>query len=188
MAKAELPWIDLETTGLNAESEVILEIGIALTDKWGTVIDSDSWVVHDSGWDGVIEAADPYVKEMHKKSGLFDSIAAGVALEMNDAEVAVLDFLDAHEVKHGELPMCGSSVGFDRSFLFTHMPTLHNNFHYRNIDVSTIKELCRRLSPDLFARLPEKRELHRALPDLDETLAEYKFYLENFLFIGDELY
>lgn len=180
MAKIERNWIDLETTGLSPNDEVILELGLVLTDRWGEVVDQESWLIYEDGYEGVIEHAIPYVKEMHDKSGLWaDSRAAGSPLL--DVETEALGWLDDHGVKVGQLPMCGNSVGFDRAFIELHMPTLFKNFHYRNIDVSTLKECCRDLNPLVFAQLPAKKEAHRALPDLEETIAEYKFYIDNFL-------
>jgi oligoribonuclease len=112
---------------------------------------------------------------MHTKSGLIDLIAAST-ISVADAEAATLDFLKGHISEARTVPLCGNSIGTDRRFLQDYMPALEAFFHYRNVDVSTIKELARRWYPDALAGLPEKESAHRALDDIRESIEELKYY------------
>jgi oligoribonuclease len=178
--KVERVFVDLETTGLAPDTQVPLELGILLTNRWGGVIDESSWLIWDDGWEEAIESSISLVKEMHQKSGLWE------ALRFFDDVTPLINVEDeacAWLADHGAMnfPMAGNNVPYDRAFLASWMPKLEDSFHYRNIDVSTLKELCRNLNPTVFAKAPAKVEKHRVIPDLYETLAEYKFYVENFL-------
>lgn len=194
----ERVWVDLETTGLKPRVDAILELGVMLTDKWGELINYESWLVGSNSplYQTAIERAkrDSVVGPMHQASGLWEEwkyALADVEIQMIPGQVEdmVLDFLDENGVEHGKLPMCGSSVHFDRTFLEHHMPKLESNFSYRNIDVSTMRELAKDFNPRL-AEVPEKRKPqvieHRALGDLAVTLELYRHYVENFLFVAED--
>jgi oligoribonuclease len=189
-----LVWCDLETTGLAPMdgADVILECGFMVTDKWGGVKAERAWLVWDDeyGYEDTVERVrenDIIVDEMHTKSGLWDALgnfgndSVGACVSLNDLEIQALDWFDHIGVPHGQIPLCGS-------FLKVWTPKLEQHFHYRSIDISSIKELCRRLNPELYGRIQESstaRKLHRALPDLYDSIAEYKSYYENFFWIGD---
>lgn len=192
--KVERVWVDLETTGLSTEFDVPLELGIVLTDKWGGVIAEESWLI----WEGTTHwklamdnaVVTEVVNKMHLKSKLWTDLNTKETVTCRQAEEYALNFLDNNNVKHGDLPMCGSSIGFDRSFLSVYMPNLERNFHYRNIDVSTLKLLCMDLNPEMYAKMdshyPNPLKMHRVIPDCYDTIAEYKFYVENFLWVGED--
>lgn len=194
--------VDIETTGLTPATEVILEIGMVIADADLEVFDTFETVIWDTplydaakrvlfdkalGNTSVSQADQEtaqYVVNMHTKSGLWDRCAErGVPLDVAEGEA--MDWLKGHGIQPNE-PMVGSSVGFDRSFLAEHCPELEELFFYRNIDVSSIKELCSRWNPDLYAKLPvhaPARKLHRAVADCVDTLAELRFYRDNFFFL-----
>ena len=166
--------MDLEMTGLEPERHVIVEIATIVTD--------DNLVVVGEGPDLVIHATaeellhmGEFVTEMHTKSGLIDQIQAST-VSVSDAETATLDFLREHIAEARTVPLCGNSIGTDRRFLQDYMPTLEAFFHYRNVDVSTIKELARRWYPEVLDAVPEKESAHRALDDIKESIAELEFY------------
>jgi oligoribonuclease len=116
-----------------------------------------------------------YVTEMHARSGLLDAVKAST-LSVADAEAQTLTFLKDNGVEEGSVPLCGNSIGTDRRFLQEYMPELEAFFHYRNVDVSTIKELARRWNPDVLEALGEKATNHRALDDIRESIAELVYY------------
>lgn len=180
-----LVWVDIETTGLNVENDSILEIGLMITDHFGNKIDSTSSLVG-SGWrvDDFVSMPD-VVKEMHSKSGLLHELIWTSNLSARSVEQALCNWLK--ESGLNDPPMWGSSVHFDRAFLKAKMPKLEAMFSYRNGDISSIKEICRRVNPGLLDRLNEllpKRGIHRAIPDLEDSINEYIFYLNEFLQIG----
>jgi oligoribonuclease len=169
-----LVWMDLEMTGLEPHRHVIVEIATIVTD--------DNLVVVAEGPDLVIHATaeellhmGEFVTEMHTKSGLITQIQAS-SVSVADAETATLDFLRQHIAEARTVPLCGNSIGTDRRFLQDYMPTLEAFFHYRNVDVSTIKELARRWYPEVLDAVPEKESAHRALDDIKESIAELEFY------------
>lgn len=180
-----LVWTDLETMGLDPTMHPVMEIGFTITDLNLEVIDAHAVCVWESpAYEKFWEArAIDYVKEMHQKSGLLVECAA-VGKPADEAEKEILEWLDGHGVKDRQEPLCGSSVAFDRSFLVTQHPAVEARFHYRNIDISSIKEICRRYNPRLYSRLDEqtsKKEMHRSLPDMLDTIGEFGFYLREFL-------
>lgn len=172
-----LVWIDMEMTGLNPDSDRIIEVAIIVTDsELQTVAEAPVLVVHQS--DTVLDGMDAWNKGTHGRSGLIDKVKASV-LDEAGAEQAMIDFLKQH-VPSGISPMCGNSVCQDRRFMARHMPRLETWFHYRNLDVSTLKELVRRWRPEL-AKGMTKHGKHEALADIQESIEELKYYREHFL-------
>ena len=170
-----LVWIDLEMTGLDPEREVIVEIAAIVTDG--------QLAVEHEGPDLVIQAEEailarmhPRVRTMHAKSGLTAAIRAS-ELTMEAAEAQVLEFV-ASLVPSGVAPLAGNSIHADRAFLKRYMPRLEAHVHYRNVDVSTLKELARRWYPDVLEQAPAKDGGHRALADIRESIAELRYYRE----------
>lgn len=180
-----LVWVDIETMGLEPTMHPIMEIGFVITDLDLKVIDDKSVLIWDSpAYEKFWEArAIEYVKNMHQKSGLLEACQAE-GLVAEEAEKEINDFLEGHGVRDRQEPLCGSSVHFDRSFLLTQFPSVESRFTYRNIDISSIKEICKRYNPEVYTHLDElteKQELHRALPDIADTINEFRFYLREFL-------
>lgn len=179
-------WIDLETTDLEPESEQILEVGLIVTDQEYNPLDVFTSLVEPKlDPETLRRFVSPFVREMHDKSGLWDQLGTIPPFSARPAQVEskAIQWLERIMAEHEftKPPLCGSSVGFDRGFLKVHMPTLEGYFHYRNIDVSTIKELCRRRKPEVLESLPAKAERHRAYPDLLDTIGEMKHY-DKYLF------
>ncbi len=172
-----LIWIDLEMTGLDPLSDSILEIATVVTDKDLNVVAEgpEFAVAHPRER---LEAMDEWNRTQHAKSGLWRRVLE-VGVPMEAAESATLAFL-AQFVPHGKSPMCGNSICQDRRFLVRLMPALERFFHYRNLDVSTVKELCRRWSPALMAGFA-KESTHTALSDVRDSIAELRYYR---LFMG----
>jgi len=167
-----LVWIDLETTGIDDRSCDILEIAAIVTDRnLETAVEGPDLVVHQSN--AVLRGMDPWCVTQHGASGLTEA-SRHSTVSLADAEEQVLDFVRQHCLR-GKAPLCGSSIGFDRRFLMHHMPTLNAYLHYRNVDVSTVKELARRWKPDVLERV-QKRSTHRALDDIRESIEELKLY------------
>ena len=171
-----LVWIDLEMTGLDVATETIVEVAVIVTDgSLEQIIEGPDLVV--SAPEDVLARMHPRVVEMHRSSGLIDEIRAS-ELTLADAEDQVLAFLRGHVGRDVDAPLAGNSVHADRMFLRAYMPALEAFVHYRNVDVSTIKELARRWYPQVFAKAPAKRAGHRALADIRESIAELRYYRE----------
>ena len=169
-----LAWIDLEMTGLDPDRHVILEIAALVTDDdLNLVADGPDLVVHQPA--EALDAMDKVVTKMHRTSGLRVAVEAST-ISLPDAGAAVLAFLRQHAPEPGTVPLCGNSIGTDRRFLARHLPELERYFHYRSIDVSTVKELCRRWYPEAFQGAPVKAGHHRALDDIRESVAELAYY------------
>ncbi|MBK8064243.1 MAG: oligoribonuclease [Betaproteobacteria bacterium] len=167
-----LVWIDMEMTGLVPEAERIIEIAMIVTDaQLNTVAEGPVIVVHQS--DAVLDAMDNWNKSVHGKSGLIDKVRAST-LDDAAAEAIALEFLKQH-VPASASPMCGNSICQDRRFLARWMPALESYFHYRNLDVSTLKELVRRWKPEV-AKGMVKHNKHEALADIVESIEELKYY------------
>ena len=172
-----LIWLDMEMTGLNPDTDRIIEIAIVVTDsQLVTVAEAPVLVVRQT--DAALDAMDNWNKGTHGRSGLIEKVKAS-ALAEAEAERSMLDFLAQH-VPTRASPMCGNSICQDRRFLARWMPELEAYFHYRNLDVSTLKELVRRWKPEL-ARGVVKNGKHEALADIYESIEEMKYYRENFI-------
>jgi len=174
---SHLIWIDLEMTGLKPDSDRIIEMALVVTDgQLNTVAEAPVWVVHQS--DAVLAGMDAWNQGTHGRSGLIDKVKAAT-LDEAAIEKAALAFLREH-VPAKMSPMCGNSICQDRRFLARSMPALEDYFHYRNLDVSTLKELARRWKPELMKGVPKEGK-HEALADVYESIAELKYYRENFI-------
>ena len=176
-----LLWIDMEMSGLSPEGDRVLEVAIVITDsQLNTVAEAPVKVVHQP--DSVLDAMDAWNKSTHKKSGLIDRVKASTQNEAQ-VEAEMIAFL-AQYIPENTSPMCGNSICQDRRFLARHMPKLEAFFHYRNLDVSTLKELARRWKPGIMAGLT-KHGKHEALADIYESIDELKYYREKFLNLND---
>ena len=172
-----LIWVDMEMTGLEPETDRILEIAMIVTDKELNVLAEGPVIaVHQS--DEVLAAMDEWNTRTHGQSGLIDRVRASQYDEAK-AAAACLEFMNAW-VPERQTPMCGNSIGQDRRFMVRYMPLLEAWFHYRSIDVSTLKELCRRWKPDLAKGFVKKSD-HTALTDIRESINELKYYREHFI-------
>jgi len=172
-----LVWIDLEMTGLKPESDRIIEIAVIVTDPHLTVrIEGPVFAIHQS--DAVLDGMDAWNKGTHGKSGLIDRVKASTTSEA-DAEARVIEFLAAY-VPAGKSPMCGNSICQDRRFLAKDMKGLEAFFHYRNLDVSTLKELARRWKPAAMDSF-KKAQAHTALADINESIDELLHYRTHLL-------
>ena len=168
--------MDLEMTGLEPARHVIVEIATLITDDNLKVIAEGPDLVLHATPEEIAEMGD-FVTEMHTKSGLLDAITTS-HVTVPEAEAATLAFLKKHIAEARTIPLCGNSIGTDRRFLQEYMPTLEDFFHYRNVDVSTLKELARRWHPEVLAAMDEKATTHRALDDIRESIAELAHYRE----------
>ena len=172
-----LVWLDMEMTGLDPDRDKIIEIAMIVTDTHLNVVaEAPVVVVHQS--DAVLDAMDDWNKGTHARSGLIVKVNASTVSEA-EAEQTFLDFLVQH-VPVRTTPMCGNSICQDRRFMARHMPKLEAWFHYRNLDVSTLKELVKRWKPEI-AKGMVKHGKHEALADIVESIEELKYYREHFL-------
>lgn len=169
-----LVWIDLEMTGLDPETELIVEIATIITDgSLDHAIEGPELVVHAP--DDVLGAMDEVVVAMHSGSGLTPLIRES-RITVEQAQQATLEFVTTHIPKPRTAPLAGNSVHADRAFLRRYMPELEAYLHYRNVDVSTFKEASRRWAPDVVAGAPRKGGAHRALADIRESINELRYY------------
>jgi oligoribonuclease len=175
--KDNLIWIDLEMTGLDPEKDVILEIATVVTDKLLAVL-AEGPVIAIHQADHVLEAMDEWNTRQHGMSGLIERVRAS-KVDERQAEQATLKFLRQY-VEHGTSPMCGNSICQDRRFLIRHMPELAAYFHYRNLDVSSLKILAQLWAPETAARF-HKEPTHLASADVHDSIRELKFYREHLL-------
>ena len=172
-----LIWIDLEMTGLEPDTDTIIEIATIVTDSELNILaEGPVLAVHQA--DAVLDAMDEWNTTHHGNSGLTQRVKES-DVSMRDAELQTLEFLKPL-VGAGKSPICGNSIGQDRRFLVKYMPELEAYFHYRNLDVSTLKELARRWKPELMDGF-KKKEAHLALDDVRESIDELRFYRREFL-------
>lgn len=172
-----LIWIDLEMTGLDRENDMIIEIATIVTDpQLNEIIEGPSLVIHQS--DEIMGGMDEWCTTQHGKSGLTQRVKES-KLSESDAEKLTIEFLEKY-VPANTSPMCGNSIGQDRAFILRCMPELGEFFHYRNLDVSTLKELARRWAPDVY-KGHNKESNHLAMDDVKDSIAELKYYRENFI-------
>ncbi|MFY7858401.1 MAG: oligoribonuclease [Limnohabitans sp.] len=172
-----LVWIDCEMTGLDPEKERLLEIAVIVTGPQLTPrIEGPVWVIHQS--DELLNSMDAWNKGTHGKSGLIDKVKASTTSEA-DAEAGILAFISQYVPKSSS-PLCGNTISQDRRFLVKYMPKLEAFLHYRNLDVSTLKELSRRWKPEVYASF-KKQQKHTALADVHESIDELVHYREHFI-------
>ena len=175
-----LIWIDLEMTGLKVDSDLIIEIAVVVTDPHLTVrVEGPVLALRQS--DEALNGMDKWNKGTHGRSGLIDKVKASSLTEAQ-AEAQILEFL-ARYVPKGATPMCGNTISQDRRFLVNYMPKLEAFFHYRNLDVSTLKELAKRWRPEVYSAF-KKQQKHTALADVHESIDELVHYREHFLKLG----
>jgi len=183
LAKSDqnLVWLDCEMTGLDPELERIIEIAVVVTGpKLDPRIEAPVLVIHQTS--ELLDKMDAWNKSTHRKSGLIEKVKASTVLEA-EAEAQLLDFLGQYVPKKTS-PMCGNSVGQDRRFLLKYMPRLEAFFHYRNLDVSTLKELSKRWRPEVYKSF-KKKQRHTALADVHESIDELEHYRKHFIKLDD---
>ena len=168
-----LVWIDCEMTGLNPDTECIVEIAAVVTDIELNVLDEGIDLVIKPR-PGTLEAMGDYVRKMHTDSGLIKEFSKG--LELAEAEAQVLQYIKKYIPNSKSSPLAGNTIGTDRAFIAKYMPKLDEHLHYRNIDVSTIKELSKRWYPRVYFQAPKKDGGHRALADILESIEELRYY------------
>jgi oligoribonuclease len=172
-----LIWVDMEMTGLDPDTDSIIEVAVVITDPHLNVLaEGPVFAIHQS--DEKLDAMDAWNKGTHGRSGLIDRVKASTVSE-DDAQIALIEFMKKY-VPAGKSPMCGNTICQDRRFMARGMPKLEAFFHYRNLDVSTLKELCRRWRPELIAGF-KKHQKHTALADIVESIEELKYYRDHFI-------
>ncbi|KZS64407.1 oligoribonuclease [Mycobacterium kansasii] len=170
----ELVWIDCEMTGLNIASDKLIEIAVLVTDADLNILgDGVDVVIHAD--DDALSSMIDVVAEMHTRSGLIEEVKAST-VDLAMAEAMVLDYINEHVKQPKTAPLAGNSIATDRSFIARDMPALDAFLHYRMIDVSSIKELCRRWYPRIYFGQPPKGLAHRALADIHESIRELRYY------------
>jgi oligoribonuclease len=175
--ETHLVWIDMEMSGLDPDRDRVLEIAMIVTDKdLNTLAEGPVLVVHQT--DAVLDGMDSWNKGTHGKSGLIDKVRAST-LDEASVEATMLAFMKQYVPERGA-PMCGNSICQDRRFLARHMPKLEAWFHYRNLDVSTLKELAKRWKPRIMEGFKKAND-HTALADIRESIQEMKYYREHFI-------
>lgn len=172
-----LVWVDMEMTGLDPDKDRIIEVAVVVTDfNLNILAEGPVFAIHQS--DEILDGMDAWNKGTHGRSGLIERVKASTITEA-DAESAIVDFLK-HFVPSGKSPMCGNTICQDRRFMARGMPKLEAFFHYRNLDVSTLKELCRRWKPELISGF-KKHQKHTALADIIESIEELRYYRTHFI-------
>lgn len=168
--------MDLEMTGLDPHRDAIIEIATLVTDdQLELVAEGPDLVI--SAPAEALASMEQVVRSMHTRSGLLAAVEAST-VSLEQAGSSTLDFIKHHVPEAGTAPLCGNSIGTDRRFLASYLPEIENYLHYRSIDVSSVKELCRRWYPDALAKAPDKAGGHRALDDIRESVAELAYYRE----------
>ena len=172
-----LVWVDMEMTGLEPDTDRIIEVAVVVTDMHLNIVaEGPVFAIHQS--DETLDKMDAWNKGTHGRSGLIDRVKASTVTEA-DAEVALIAFLK-NFVPAGKSPMCGNTICQDRRFMARGMPKLEAFFHYRNLDVSTLKELCKRWKPEIVGGF-KKHQKHTALADIIESVEELRYYREHFI-------
>ncbi|MET8776582.1 oligoribonuclease [Nocardia sp. NPDC004654] len=167
-------WMDCEMTGLRLDSDKLIEVAALVTDSDLNILgDGVDIVIHAD--DEALAAMPPVVADMHERSGLTEEVRRST-VTLAEAEQQVLDYIRAYAPTAGTVPLAGNSIATDRGFLARDMPALDSHLHYRMIDVSSIKELCRRWYPRIYFGQPEKGLTHRALADIKESIRELEYY------------
>jgi oligoribonuclease len=169
-----LVWADCEMTGLDLRHDALVEIAVLVTDSELRVLDDGVDIVITAP-DELLDGMQPVVREMHANSGLTEAVRASTTT-VGEAEQMVLDYLRKHVPEARTVPLCGNSIATDRAFLARDMPELDAFLHYRMVDVSSIKELCRRWYPRVYFSQPQKGLAHRALADIKESIREMRYY------------
>lgn len=183
VATERLVWIDLEMTGLDPRADHVLEIATVVTDaQLEIVATGPELVVHQP--EAVLAAMNPWCVEHHQASGLTERVRSS-PVGLATAEAMTLDFLRT-QCAPGSAPLAGNSIHMDRFFIKFHMPALEAFLHYRNVDVTTIKELARRWCPEVVEAAPRKADSHRALEDILESIAELRFYRERLFRLAEQ--
>jgi oligoribonuclease len=172
-----LVWVDMEMTGLDPDNDRIIEVAVVVTDSNLNILaEGPVFAIHQS--DALLDGMDAWNKGTHGRSGLIERVKASSVTEA-DAEKALIDFLK-NFVPAGKSPMCGNTICQDRRFMARGMPKLEAFFHYRNLDVSTLKELCKRWKPEIASGF-KKHQMHTALADIIESIEELRYYREHFI-------
>jgi oligoribonuclease len=172
-----LIWVDMEMTGLNPDSDRIIEVAVVVTDPQLNILaEGPVFAIHQP--DEIMDGMDAWNKGTHGRSGLIEKVKNSTVTE-SEAELALIEFLKKY-VPNGKSPMCGNTICQDRRFMARGMPKLEAFFHYRNLDVSTLKELCRRWKPELASGF-KKHQKHTALADIIESIEELRYYREHFI-------
>ncbi|HWT71820.1 MAG TPA: oligoribonuclease [Oxalicibacterium sp.] len=172
-----LVWVDMEMTGLDPDTDRIIEVAVVVTDSELNILgEGPVFAIHQP--DEVLDKMDAWNKGTHGRSGLIDRVKTSTVTEA-DAEAALIEFLKKY-VPNGKSPMCGNTICQDRRFMARGMPKLEAFFHYRNLDVSTLKELCKRWKPEIATGF-KKHQKHTALADIIESIEELRYYREHFI-------
>jgi len=172
-----LVWMDLEMTGLDVETDVIVEIAVLATAATTLEPLDEGLSVVVAQPPEVLAGMSDFVRQMHERSGLLAEIGAD-GIPLDDAGRKVLEYIKGHVPAPRSVPLCGNSIGMDRRFLARYLPDIEEHLHYRSIDVSSIKELCRRWYAEPFSARPQKTEDHRALSDIGASILELRYYRE----------
>lgn len=171
----KLVWVDCEMTGLDLVHDALIEVAVLVTDGDLNVLGEGVDLLIRPTDEALAQMGD-YVRDMHTKSGLLDALPAGLTME--EATAQVMDYVRTHAPVARKVPLAGNTIGTDRAFLARDMPELEQWVHYRNVDVSTLKELAKRWFPRVHYQAPKKAGNHRALADIQESIEELRYYRE----------
>jgi len=177
-SSGKIVWVDCEMTGLNPDTDALIELAVVVTDGNLNPLDGGIDVIIRPS-DEKLKQMNDFVRDMHTKSGLLAELPEGIT--MSEAQTAILDYVKTWVPEKGDAPLAGNSVGVDKAFLTVNMPEFVDYLHYRIIDVSTLKELARRWYDRVWQCKPEKKTGHRALQDINESIDELRYYREAML-------